>query len=191
MPAGGPKQMQMAQDNSTRKNLDKGYNAVGEEVANVLTSAREASADMRAQARQYAESLITGARAEIAEIHAAAEEEAHRIVVAAQDEAKRYSQDSRRQVLRLVEAAQSRVAEAEKAVKDAEDRRESLLALETELETNVTEVISAVRDKAAMLRQRREGSSTTITPSPVDELESLLAESAAVIFAEEKKNDGR
>jgi hypothetical protein len=40
-------------------------------------------------------------------------------------------------------------------------------------------VLSALREKAAQLRDRRErAEEATSTPSPVDELEELLAESA-------------
>lgn len=177
--------MTMAQGNKSVGSHKSEYNVVGEEVANVLTSAREASAEMRAQARQYAESLIAGARAEIAEIHAAAEEEAARIVAIAQDEARRYTSESRRKVLRLVEAAQSRVTEAEKAVADAEHRRDLLLALEVEIEKSVNTVAEAVREKASNLRDRREASSATHTPDPVRDLDNLLVESTAVLLADD------
>jgi cell division septum initiation protein DivIVA len=185
--------MEVDQDNpnSNRTQSPKAYGVVGDEVASVLASARKASAEMRAQARQYADSLVDGARQEIAEIQARAEDNASAITSEATEEARLILQDARREVLRIVEAAQARVYEAEKAVKEAEIRRDSLLALETEIEAGVTAVTADIRARAAKLRQTREDSATTKTPNPTEDFERLLADSSAELEAHSYANGNR
>jgi len=172
----------MAQDGSpTDQDQDRTrYAALGDEVALVLASARDAAVEMREQAKQYAESLLASTRQEIEDMLATARHEAERVVQSARADGDDLLLQARRQVLAIIEAARSRVEEADRAAAEAAARRDDLLTVESHLESSIEQLLDGARHQLDALRSRRDASA----PAPNDldpsaALDELLAERTA------------
>lgn len=174
----------MAQDGSpTDQDQDRTrYAALGDEVALVLASARDAAVEMREQAKQYAESLLASTRQEIEDMLATARHEAERVAQSARTEGDDLLLQARRQVLAIIEAARSRVEDADRAAADAAVRRDELLAVEARLESSVEQLLDGTRSQLDALRSRRDaGAPVASDADPTAALDELLAESAAAL----------
>lgn len=179
----------MAQENNSVES-NKSYVALGDEVAAVLTSAREAAAEMREQAKHYADALLAGTEQEIAERSAQARADAETVVTEAKEEAARILLDARRTVLSIVEAAQARVEAAERAAAEAVQRRDDMLKAEADLENGVNKVIVALQAELENLRAGREEEPEVAEgETPSEALAELLASSASAMLEAENESN--
>ena len=190
---GQPTEDSMAQDDvsADRGSGENRYGNLGDEVAFVLASARDASAEMRAQAKQYSESLLDTTREEADSMLAAAQTEAERLISEARIESDHILATARRRVLSIIETAQGRVEEAERAAQAAAERRDAMLSTEADVENGLVQVIVALQKELERMRLRRaEVRSSESTESPKEQLDALATQSTAEFLESELHTNG-
>jgi hypothetical protein len=105
-----------------------------------------------------------------------ARRDAEKLKADAREDAAQALMQGRRQVLHVIEAAQSRVQDAERAAAEAIERRDQMIEAEGMLESGVRQVIAALEKELTDLHARREAVRAQIeSKAPSEELAELLA----------------
>lgn len=162
------------------------YASVGDEVASVLSSARDAGSEIRGQAQRYADTLLSATRNEIDDMRRNARAEAAEIVAAAKGQSSELLLETRREVIRIIESAQTRVTEAQAAAGKAIMRRQEMEKSQVALESKILDVIDSVRADVQRLREERNTSANELHGAePSDEISSLYTRHVAALERDE------